>query len=821
MSTTPRATYRFQFHHGFTLRDAVELVPYLHSLGVSHVYASPLLCARPGSEHGYDVTDPSRLNPEIGTEEDMTRLVQALRSHAMGLVLDIVPNHMAVGGRHNAWWWDVLTHGRDSRFATWFDIDFDQPGCEGRLLLPVLGGPLAEVIERGEIRVEIGGDGAPVVRYFDNEFPLSPESLGDAGAPEVVSRCRGNPDALRRLLDAQHYILASWREGDARLNYRRFFSITHLAGVRVELPEVFEAVHQRILDWHSRGWLDGLRVDHPDGLRDPEDYLIRLHASAPGAWITVEKILEPGETLPAAWPVAGTTGYEFIERVGGLFIDPAAEGPLTDFYTAFTGESPDAAAIVRESKRFILREILAAEVSRLVRLFEPVAAREAATSRCTPEELRAAIVEFAACFPVYRTYVRAEARIVRFEDVQRIDEALRAAREERPDLLPVFQLIREVLLLRHRPEESADFVMRFQQLTGPAMAKGLEDTTFYVFNRFAARNEVGGDPCAFATSVEDFHAATGRAGVEWPECMLATSTHDTKRSEDVRARLFVLSEVPSEWVAAVERWAGMNAPLRTGDWPDRNMEYLFYQTVVGAWPLPAGRAVAYMEKAAREAKRHTHWTDPNTEYEEALARFVRGALDNATFVRDVEAFVAGIRDAGYVNALAQTLLKLTAPGVPDIYQGTELWDFSLVDPDNRRPVDYAVRRRLAAEIERLSPEEAWKRREDGVPKMWLIRRTLHLRSRVPGVFSAGTYTPLRAEGAATDHLVAFLRGEDVVVMVPRLASRRPYDWADATITLPGGRWRNELTGEMWSGGRLSVEQILSRFPVALMARTAA
>ncbi len=816
----PRATYRLQFHRGFTLRDALALVPALQALGVSHLYASPLLQARAGSTHGYDVCDYARLNPELGTEADLEALVNALRARGLGLVIDLVPNHMSIGPE-NPWWWDVLQHGPASRCARAFDIDWNSPDprLHLKVLLPVLGDDYDRVLARGDLRVVAEG-GEVTVRYFEHRFPVAPESLPGPGRPlaEVVAELEASPASRDRFLERQHYRLAWWRDGDARLNYRRFFTISDLAGVRVEDPEVFRATHERVLDWHRRGWVDGFRVDHIDGLRDPARYLERLSDAAPGAWIVVEKILEPGETLPRDWPVAGTTGYDFLHRVGGLFVDPAGEPALTELYAAFTGEPTDYQAIVREKKRFILREHLVAEVNRLLRLWP--AAVAPLGDRVGPDTARDALVELATCFPVYRTYARTEPRQLSAADLGHIQTALSAARAQRPDLEPaVWDLLGALLRLDGRHEAADEFVARFQQLTGPAMAKGVEDTAFYCYGRCAAINEVGSDPSQFGVSVADFHRAGAQAQREWPAAMLATATHDTKRSEDVRARLALLSEMPALWAATARRWSARNERWRRAGFPDRNAEYQFYQMLAGAWPLSHDRALRCLQKAAREAKQHTSWTDPNPAYEEACRDFALGALTDAAFVADLEGFVARLAEPGYVNALAQTLVKLTAPGVPDLYQGTELWDFSLVDPDNRRPVDFALRRRLVETTRALSAEEAWARRPEGVPKLWLIQRTLALRAQHPDWFNAGsTYQPLQAVGARASHVVAFSRRGLVATIAPRLVWQLAGDWADTTLELPPGHWRSVLTGDDVEGGPVPLRELLRRFPVALLSR---
>ena len=853
----PRATYRLQFNRDFTLRHAIGLVPYLHELGVSHIYASPLLKACAGSTHGYDVCDCSQINPEIGTEAELESLVTTLRAHGMGLALDIVPNHMAASSE-NLWWWDVLQHGRTSHYANHFDIDWDSPDPQltGKVLLPVLGDEYERVIERGELKV-VCENAEVTVRYFDHRFPVYPESIlvPHKFLAEAIHDFNAAPRNLKEFLDQQHYRLAFWRQGDSQINYRRFFNISKLAGVRVELPQVFADTHNRILDWHQRGWLDGLRIDHPDGLRDPQAYLSRLQTAAPGAWIVVEKILEHGEDLPPDWPVAGTTGYDFLNRVAGLFIEPSSENMLTEFYRQFTDEPADYEQMMWAKKCWALDHLLRAEMNRLIRLLQAIVARQAPTRKIGPEDWREALSALIVCLPVYRSYIQAGSAAPSAQDKQWLQEAMKHALDLEPRPQPALLAFLMDLLHgnlageqdafptsnRRRVDESqtktkletphvvsyslengdpeTEFIMRLQQLTGSAMAKGVEDTTFYCFNRFVALNEVGGDPGHFGISTVAFHQTCVLAGEHWPNAMLATSTHDTKRSEDVRARLALLSEIPAEWTAAVRRWSELNEKHRCNGYPDRNAEYLFYQTLVGAWPLTVDRALACMTKSSREAKQHTNWTEPNAAYDEALNHFVTAAMRDAEFRADLEKFVARLVEPGQINSLAQTLIKLTAPGVPDIYQGNELWDLSLMDPDNRRPVDFSERARLLAELKTLSPERIWQRSEEGLPKLWLIQQTLQFRRRHPEIFSATShYESLSAHGAKAAHVVAFTRGGRLVTIVPRLVLRLANEWANTLLAFPEGDWRNELTGETITGGECNLAGLLNKFPVALLSR---
>jgi len=811
-----RATYRFQFHEGFRLADALALVPYLAELGISHIYASPLTKARPHSAHGYDVCDYRELNPDLGTEDDLERLIAALREHNMGLVLDIVPNHMGTGA-DNPWWWDVLTHGRRSVFAGHFDIDWDSPDprTRGKVVLPVLGGRYSRLLADKAIRLQLEPEGASL-QYGEHRFPVSPaHPLGEDEAREINS----NPAALDQLIQQQNYRLLFWKRGDSELNYRRFFGISSLAATRVEDEQVFADSHALVKRWVDRGWLDGLRVDHIDGLRLPGDYLGRLRRLAPNAWIVVEKILEPGESLPANWPIAGTTGYDFLNQVNGILVNAENADAFTDFYAEFAGERSDYREVAHEKKRDVLNRVFSAEISRVTAILTRITDREWRWREFSRDELRGAIIELAACFPVYRVYV-ADTMPRNGGDRARVDEAVNAARANRADLpAEIFEMLRDILSGKAAGGREAEFAARFQQLTGPAMAKGVEDTAFYCYNRYISLNEVGGNPGEFGVPVESFHRFCANQARSWPESMLASSTHDTKRGEDCRARLNVLSEIPGEWTEAVRRWAEMNKRFRRNPFPDRNAEYHFYQTLVGAWPVSTGRAVAYMEKAAREAKQFTDWVEPNAVYEKALRDFVTSILADGRFVADLENFVATIATAGFVNSLAQTLIKLTAPGAPDTYQGSELWNFNLVDPDNRRAVDFEVCRRLIEEVKSMSAEEAWRRRDNGAAKLWLLRKVLQYRRDHPRLLDRSQpYTGLSAQGLRCAHVVAFQRGEDAVTITPRLPFELQNNWGDTTLDMPGEQWRNVLTGESVDGPRVELGKVLNKFPVAWLIR---
>ncbi|MFW6330290.1 MAG: malto-oligosyltrehalose synthase, partial [Gemmatimonadota bacterium] len=766
---TPDATYRLQLRPEFDFHAAAALTDYLAHLGVSHLYASPYLQAAPGSAHGYDVVDPTRVNEELGGEEGHGALAAALGRAGLGQVLDIVPNHMAITGPENRWWWDVLRNGPASRYATYFDVDWDppEPRLRNQVLIPVLGDHYGREVEGGAIRVEY--DDRFVVRYHDHVLPLAPRSLGpllqaaghsvvdaedrmelellgrvleelpEPGIPDAAARQRRqrdlvavdhrirrlveqssairvaidgtlaavneDADRLDALLRAQNYRLAYWRVAGQELDYRRFFDIDTLAALRTGDPEVFEAVHRRVLEWLEKGVLDGVRVDHPDGLRRPGEYFRRLRGAAPEAWIVAEKILMPEEPLPP-WPVDGTTGYDLLNELTGVCVDPMGEGPLTELWTEVSGDGRPFEEVVYEARQHVLREVLGADVNRLAGVFMDVCETRRRYRDFTRRELRDALVEVAACFPVYRTYVgelgaagggagEAGAR-----DRAVIARALEGARERAPGLDPdLLDFLRAILVAELDSAEARELRMRFQQLTGPVAAKGEEDTAFYRYHRLVALNEVGGDPGRWGVSPERFHARMRERAAEHPTTMNALSTHDTKRSEDVRARLVLLSEIPGAWADAVRRWRTRNAPYWAGDVaPDPATEYLLYQTMVGAWPIDEGRLAAYLEKATREGKQRTSWTDPDPAYDAALEAFV-AQLYGSGFDEEVAAFVEPLVGAGRVIALAQKLVQLMAPGVPDIYQGTELWDLSLVDPDNRRAVDFDVRRGILTELD--------------------------------------------------------------------------------------------------------------------------
>ena len=867
-----RATYRVQLHAGFTFDDASAIVPYLARLGISHLYCSPYLQAAAGSPHGYDVVDHSRLNDELGGAAAFARLVEALSAHGMSQLLDIVPNHMAIPGRDNAWWWDVLENGPASLYASFFDIDWDPPERKliAEVLVPVLGDQYGRVLENGQLVLERHA-GSFVVTYHEHEVPVSPRSLDDLLAAaaqscdsdelaslatafgrlphalvtdrdsvgerhrdkEVLKNrlaelCSGRPDlasavdeevkalnddadALHRLLERQNYRLAYWRTAGQELDYRRFFDITTLVGLRAEEEPVFRETHALVTGLVADGVVDGLRIDHVDGLRDPFEYLERLHSATNGAYLIVEKILEGDETLPERWPIAGTSGYDFVNEVNGLFVDPDGEAAMTDLYARFTGEPTDYAEICWNAKQQIMRTVLAADIHRLTALAADIVERHRRYRDHTRAELRDALRELIAAFGVYRTYVR-PGEEASAEDVGHVAAAVTAALARRPDLdVDLVRFLADVALGRHEGRAESELCLRLQQVTSPVMAKGVEDTVFYRFNRLLSLNEVGGEPNRFGTSVEEYHRR--RSQSSWECSLRATSTHDTKRSEDVRARLNLLSEMPDRWGSVVERWAAMHERHLVDGLPDPNLRYLVYQTLVGAWPLSVDRAVAYAEKAAKEAKVHTSWVDPTPPYDGAVRSFVEAVLADDDFVADLDAFVSELIQPGRATSLAQTVLKLTAPGVPDIYQGTELWDLSLVDPDNRRPVDYGRRADLLDDLERGGLVSALAGGDEGTTKLWVIRRLLELRldAHLP-------YLPLVAQGPKANHVVAYRRGTDHVVVVPRLLVGLAGDWEGTTLTLPDGRWVDVLSDVEHAGGATELRTLLDRLPVAVLRK---
>lgn len=834
----PSSTYRLQLNGDFGFAAARALVSYLRRLGVGDLYLSPILAARPGSAHGYDVVDPTRVNPELGGREGLDALAERLHDADMGLLLDIVPNHMAAH-HANPWWWDVLRRGRASEYADHFDIDWT--GDE-RVLLPVLGKPLEQVLEAGEIEFE-RANGERALRYYEHRFPLR-----DDGAAEAVTA---------DLLDAQHYRLAHWRRAASEINYRRFFDISDLIAVRVEDAAVFDAVHVLVRELVADDVVTGLRVDHVDGLRDPHTYLRRLQERVFGGrhgYVLVEKILEADEDMPGDWPADGTTGYDFLNAVNGLFVDAGALERLSRIYSEFTGSDRSFEDVVFRRKLQVQAELFPAELGRIA------AAAAALYGDVAADRLRAALAATTAAFARYRTYFSRDR--LRDEDRRLVRDAVSEAR--RRDPRPggdAYAAVEDLLTLHgHSPPDVSadklDVVMRWQQYSGPVMAKGHEDTALYVYNRLVSANAVGGDPSQPATQLEEFHRLCRRR-MERPGALNATSTHDSKRSEDVRARIDVLSEAPDAWQEALQRWRALNEPLvrevEGATVPGANIEMLAYQTLVGALPLErdaapefAERFGEYLLKAAREAKTHTSWLEPNQAYERTLRQWSDALLSpEHGFLEDLRAFAAPVAFHGAITSLAQTTLKLTTPGVPDVYQGTELWDYSLVDPDNRRPVDYVHRGALLDAIEPLlgrpnaaAARELWRDWRTGAVKLYVTASLLRDRRAQPDLYREGDHLPIAAEGGAARHVCAFLRrkgGEWRLIAVPlRLwqggraepgASGWPaaHDrWADVRLPLPQAApdgWRDRLTGEHHTAdgaGALSAAALFADLPIAVL-----
>lgn len=947
----PRATYRLQFNKRFTFRDATRILPYLRDLGVSHVYASPILEARAGSMHGYDIVDHNALNPELGSEAEFDAFVAALRRHGLGLILDFVPNHMGIGLADNEIWLDILEYGQTSPFAHYLDIDWQPAKRElrNKVLVPILGDHYGEILRKGELALRLDPEsGRFGVGYHGHFLPLRPRSytvllrhllsLADnaknsgqvresldrlyaeygshphqrpslavrrtsrdraealkkelatlaqssetfrdfvaaglgayGGPPGTMGNCR----LLHRLLEAQAYRLAYWRVAAHEINYRRFFDVNDLAGIRVELPDVFEATHALVLAWARDGVIDGLRIDHIDGLYDPAGYCRRLRdrvreerRDAGPFYIVVEKILAHHERLPEDWPVSGTTGYDFLNQLNGLFVDPAGERPLIRAYQRFTGERAAFDEVLDASKRRLMDHELVSELNVLANAFDRIAEANWSTRDYTREALLFAIREVVARFTVYRTYVTA--RRCAATDRRYIEWAVRHAKKQ--TVIPdpsIFDFIESLLtgdLVRRArsgfPRAAAvRAAMKFQQYTGPVMAKSLEDTSFYRYVPLLSLNEVGGDPRRFGTTPVAFDYANQDRLRHWPSAMLATSTHDTKRGEDVRARLNVLSELPREWEAALRHWARLNkrhkTPLDDGEAPDRIDEYLVYQAVIGSWPVEllddagdsgavarfAARIEAYALKAVREAKRVSSWTNPNPGYEKALSDFIVASMDAGRLNPFLDAalpFIRRIAGLGLINSLAQLTLKLCAPGVPDTYQGTELWDLSLVDPDNRRPVDYGARRAAIGRIDEIGGRvelllQNWK---TGHAKLHVLRSLLRARQENPMLFHQGAYLPLAVEEDAEGRVLAFARLWDetaLVVAAPRFVSSLGGDgqapplgsaWGERAIILPDAlkrcRFRNLFTTDDVAVAfgaaqlRLRVAEIFARFPTAVL-----
>ncbi len=964
-SRLPVSTYRLQFNRSFTFADAERLVPYLHALGISDCYASPYFRAAPGSPHGYDIVDPTQLNPEIGTEKDYQEFVEALRAHAMGQILDVVPNHMGIGKVVNSWWADVLENGPSSPCAKCFDIDWNplKRELEDKVLLPILGDLYGKVLENQEINL-FYENGSFHVRYYEHRLPLDPkpcarilthrlekltEQLGAEDrrlhelqsiitalhhlpshrdrAPELIAERRREKEIIKRrlaavvndsamikqclednvrifngqkgdarsfdllddLLHAQAYRLAYWRVASEEINYRRFFDINELAAIRMEDPEVFEETHRLIFRLLKDGAVTGLRIDHVDGLNDPGAYLRRLQAWARthlptsgehpnredrSLFVVVEKVLGKDESLPEGWPVFGTTGYDFLNVLNRLFVNRDNERAMDTMYQRFIHRHISLEDLLYDSKKLIMWSSMASEINTLGSQLNRLSERNRWSRDFTLYSLTLAIREIIACFPVYRTYATEGAETLSDRDQTYVRRAVAKAKRKNPAQNSlVFDFVCDVLLTPLSGERAEDregrlrFILKFQQVTSPVTAKGIEDTAFYIYNRLVSLNEVGGEPNQFGIPLATFHKLLRERQAQWPHSLSATSTHDTKRSEDVRARIHALSELPKAWKAQVSHWSRLNHKHKTNIdgrlAPDPNEEYLLYQTLTGVWPpgtmddrgygLFHDRIQQYMAKALRESKVNTSWINSNEAYEEAVRRFIEQILDRSTANPFLDAFLPfqrKVAEYGFYNSLSQVLIKAVAPGVPDFYQGTELWDLSLVDPDNRRPVDFEARTRLLAELQQRCAaganrvelvKELLDAREDGRIKLYVTMTVLHYRKASAELFQEGEYVPLAARGSKKDHVCAFARlhGDHAVVAVtPRLVAGLLSDkieppvgravWGDTMVTAPswrpGSRYRNVLTDETLVSSTVEEKQALSlaevcgRFPVALLER---
>ena len=923
------ATYRLQFHKDFRFEDARAIVDYLDELGISHAYASPYLMAEPGSTHGYNMVDPHRLNPEVGTEDEHRAWTDALADREMGHILDVVPNHMAAS-THNPWWRDVLENGPSSLYGDYFDIDWKplKAALENKILLATLGGQYGDVLERGELKL-VRDRGEFFIQYYDKRFPANPRPMWEVlerslsrlglaedderttelhsivtglknlpmrtetdpphrkerarekeilkkrlatltedplvakAIDEEITATNGTPgepqsfDLLDALLMQQNYRLAYWRVASEEINYRRFFDVNDLAAIRMEDPRVFEDTHPLILRLVGEGRIQGVRLDHTDGLYDPEEYFGKLRralsTAGPGSgrdgFLVAEKILSGGEELPTHWPIEGTTGYEALAQISGVFVDRAAEKAFTQFHADFTGDARSFGDHTRDSKRSTMRFSLSSEIHMLARRFERVAMRDRRSRDFTLPTLHRAIAETIAAFPVYRTYIRPDGSREP-NDEQIVRRATLLAQRRNPEIdSSVFAFLRDLLLLAGEPVDDADrderveLAMRFQQITGPVMAKSVEDTAFYTYVRFVALNEVGGAPERFGTSIGDLHSANALRRQKWSRSMVATSTHDTKRGEDVRARLAVLSELPETWALWVAEWQELaHQHLTTvedlGAMPSAVDQYLFYQTVLGAYPLDeaatgedfTNRVVAYAEKAAREAKQNTSWLSPNEGYETALKAFVSGMLGDPAFRKSLSDKVDILATHGASNSLAQVVLRIAAPGIPDTYQGSEFWDLTLVDPDNRRPVDYAARRAALIGLEGTSAPALRDAYRDGRVKLHVLRASLRLRREMPRTFIEGDYTSLDAG----EDIVAFARQHESGTVVAAV-TRRPHRvtggttpwavgkaWGDHTVPVARGTWRDVFTSatHVVTDTGLAAATLFAELPVALLVSVA-
>lgn len=880
------ATYRIQLNKEFDFNKLKAVLPYLSKLGISHIYASPILKARRGSAHGYDVTDYDRINDELGGQDALEDLTKEVAACGLEWIQDIVPNHVSYSPE-NRMISDIMKQGSCSKYHGFFDVDWNHPSpkLRGRILAPFLENSYEDCLKQGQIKLAY--DGGFVIRYKDMDFPLRFSSYKEilqkarstvpfltqnyrtmslkmnwhkldeasrGSIREAIERYNGDIRLLDELLSTQVFALSDWRTALKEINYRRFFDIINMICLRMEETSVFEAAHRLILKLMAEGKISGLRVDHIDGLHDPEEYLERLRKKAPDAYVVVEKILMRGENLPASWPIQGTTGYDFLNYVNEVFINRNAEKSFDKIYRQFTGNTETYDELLYKYKRLVIQRYFHGDIDNLTRLLRQVLRKTPHGKNCTTRRLREAIVELLSCFSVYRTYLTE--KNVKKEQSEILQLALSLSRKRNKTIESELIVLERLLEETGRSKDALRFIMRLQQFTGAIMAKGLEDTALYVYNRFLSLNEVGGDPGKFGDSIDDFHRFNKMRQCQWPFSMNATSTHDTKRGEDVRARLNVLSEIPSEFGLKIRNWAKLNLRKKKkvdGKLvPNRNEEYYIYQTLIGAFPLDGAQLPGFIDrlkthivKAIREAKINSSWLDPNLRYEEAVVAFVAELLarnDNNDFLQEFMPFQEKIAFYGFINSLAQTLLKITSPGVPDFYQGAELWDLNLVDPDNRRPVDFAKRKSLLDQIMRSEGKPAETHRllegfKDGKIKLYEIQKSLAFRKAKRKLFEEGTYIPLEVKGAQKNHIISFGRRKDAVfavIVVPRFltsltrAFTLPVDeeWKDTYICLPQKapqKWTEIFTHKKLFSKRfeghegLPIGEVLESFPVALLS----
>lgn len=879
MRKYPQATYRLQLNANCNFKDVLKIVDYLHDLGITHLYFSPCLQATKGSTHGYDVVDHSNLNSELGLKTDFEALCNNLKSKNMGIILDIVPNHMAISGPENPWWWDVLENGPASKHSRYFDVDW-QGDSEDRaniILLPILGDHYGLILENSELKLK-HQKGKFTLNYHENVFPVAPRSLpivleiaykksgineigflasafknlSHASSGEIeriqqrhrdkavlegllsslcensnvvklideaVEEVNSDFELLDSLIGRQSYKLAYWKLSKYQVGYRRFFNINTLVTLRMEDKQVFEDSHRLVIRLAKEEIIDGFRVDHPDGLYDPTEYFVRLRRACPDSLILAEKILEKNEKLHSEWPISGTTGYDFLNLTSGLFIDPEGHEKLEKIWREFTGETRSYETLVYDTKIKVLKEVLGSELHRLTNDIVLICENHRRYRDFAAIQLSHALTEVAASMKIYRTYINPESSKISDEAKSIVLKAIDFARKQNPELDSyIFDFISDILTLELKGELEFEFVRRFQQFTSPVMAKSLEDTLFYIYNPLTSANEVGGDPSNPCVSTINFYEWCERISAKWPLTMLASSTHDTKRSEDVRARINILSEVPDEWEQIVSNWKIENAKHKESSIPDANTEYLFYQTLIGCWPISIERISQYMEKAAREAKINTNWFNPNLEFESGLKTFIRNVMNDSDFTKSLTEFLKLISVSSETNSLSQLTLKLTAPGIPDIYQGSEIWNNSLTDPDNRRQVNYNQIIEYFSELNTMNYKEILYSGKDGMIKQFLIKNILNTRKNYSVFNEPDSFKPVKVTGSAKENVIAFLRGLDVMVIVPRLTLKLNDKWGSTKINLPEGKWQDIFTDKIYKAGSNKIRDLVNSFPVSILIR---